>query len=682
MIQKDQILILNIELSTISIYVWRKGRIEKVQLQQHESDFICAIYCNNQIVFGEDAILKAKNNTKYLFTNLAMILGLTYQDPIIQRLKNNEGYQIGNQNCVLVEIDENGMKFVKEPLKLFAMIVNHVIDIAKSHLESNDIRHLVILYPASYKELQVNALKDIASLTYIPHYDVIPETDLTYLTYNLSPVDNYLSIHCEKNHCYAVIVKKHYDEYKEIYRINRDYQRKNEYLNALKDYVSEKFKKLNYNLQSMKKSGMKRFNYELEMIQYELTNGNATQAWIEVDDYKVLLTKEELYSVFYKLNEGICRELKKMINQASVTPTGLVLTGKDMRLFGIDNSICRFFGLKEQPFNKERAVTYGLISQLDGFIERHCNDCCCNKRVDDDDNEVGNDNSDGGNDDSDSGNDDSDGGNDNEVGKDNVVGNDDEDDDDNHEVGKDNDNVVGNNNDNIEIGDNHTHNNENSSNNINDDSFNDDSDGIEIVNNDQMNEEKPVYINEIIPPVTDNQIIDNASLPPEPCVVEIIPSPYQEDETDNNPENTSNHQNSIYTLRESQIPQVEIQPIQPVVIINRLLHNISISTNTRPDGTNLNVLAKRNQELPFTTTTELKIIKNKPFKFSLFEGDASKKSKCRKIRKIELQRDLQHPSKDDHYFYLTIQIDEDRSINLSYEWNDHTPINVVSDVIL
>ena len=94
------------------------------------------------------------------------------------------------------------------------------------------------------------------------------------------------------------------------------------------------------------------------------------------------------------------------------------------------------------------------------------------------------------------------------------------------------------------------------------------------------------------------------------------------------------------------------------------------------------MLAKRNQELPFTTTTELKIIKNKPFKFSLFEGDASKKSKCRKIRKIELQRDLQHPSKENHYFYLTIQIDEDRSINLSYEWNDHTPINVVSDVIL
>ena len=134
MIPKDQILILNIEPSTISVYVWRKGRIEKVQLQQHESDFICAIYCNNQIVFGEDAILKAKNNTKYLFTNLAMILGLTYQDPIIQRMKNNMKYQIGSQNRVMVEIDENGKKLVKEPLELFSKIVNKVNKVRISFL--------------------------------------------------------------------------------------------------------------------------------------------------------------------------------------------------------------------------------------------------------------------------------------------------------------------------------------------------------------------------------------------------------------------------------------------------------------------------------------------------------------------------------------------------------------------
>ena len=298
MIPKDQILILNIEPSTISVYVWRKGRIEKVQLQQHESDFICAIYCNNQITFGENAIIKAKNNTEYLFTNLAVIFGLTYQDPIIQRMKNNMKYQIGSQNRVMVEIDENGKKLVKEPLELFSKIVNHVIDIAKSHLESNDIRNLVILYPSSYKESQVNTLKNIASYTHIPHYDVIPETDLTYLTYNLSPVDNYLSIHCENNLCYAVIVKKHYDEFKEIHHEYFDYQFKSQYFIALKTYVSKKCKKLNYNIQNMTNRRMKRFNHELEMIQYELTNGNTSQAWIEIDDFEILLTKEERYSVF------------------------------------------------------------------------------------------------------------------------------------------------------------------------------------------------------------------------------------------------------------------------------------------------------------------------------------------------------------------------------------------------
>ena len=313
MSKPGQAIAIDIGTSKIAICINNNGRIQQLEINPSGGEYPCAVYYNNKIFFGSDAINKAKKNGKYLFTNLKCLIGRKYSEPYIQDIVKTATVTIaaGENDRVMVEVCENNKPVLKDPTELLSLLVNHAIELAKQHLDNKDIQYLALAFPPSYNDLQKQELMRIAVNTGIRHIEFYPETTAASFYYGFSmmaPGQVLMIIDCGAGTCDISLLKYENNEFQIIVHDGFDNIGGNQFTDALKSFVYSEFMKINCDCKSLKRAQVNELNQSIESAKISLRTQSTVDVEVDVDGIIPVTVSQTRLNI-------VCRDLNKQIKE-------------------------------------------------------------------------------------------------------------------------------------------------------------------------------------------------------------------------------------------------------------------------------------------------------------------------------------------------------------------------------
>ena len=652
MSKPGQAIAIDIGTSKIAICINNNGRIQQLEINPTGGEYPCAVYYNNKIFFGSDAINKAKKNGKYLFTNLKCLIGRKYSEPYIQDIAKTATFTIaaGENDRVMVEVCENNKPVLKDPTELLSLLVNHAIELAKQHLDNKDIQYLALAFPPSYNDLQKQELMRIAVNTGIRHIEFYPETTAASFYYGFSmmaPGQVLKIIDCGAGTCDVSLLKYENNEFQIIVHDGFDNIGGNQFTDALKSFVYSEFMKINCDCKSLKRAQVNELNQSIENAKILLRTQSTVDIEIDVEGISpVTVSQKRLDIVSRDLNKRVKEKIQQLLrSNPENAPNFLLFSGKGMKLRCLAEEVSKTVGLKEQAMNIDEPVAHGLAMRLPDIIKNHPDSDNCN-----------------------------------------IM---------NNFANAEEDVTLDTLNQSFPMPE----------------GF----DLPPIESNppviQPMSIEPPIILPApieppVIPPIsiepyvnisidTDFPIIPPISIDPSNSNPFISSMPIAP--SDPIPENDIMPIDSIVDIRNIPEPPSDLDmtpstfnpdsipcnlPLTNTIddIKEKRAQNISIGAIKRPDGSNIIVLYDRKTPLPVTVERTVSILKGKAFEFFLYEGNEMTKKKCKRIRHTILQRDENHPDTSKHHFIIKMDIAKDGSIKLDFRWEDNQePIKVIKD---
>ncbi len=312
-------LALDIGNSKISAFVWRFDHVEQKQLVYQKFNFPCAIYYNNEIYYGEEALAKGVENKQFLITNLKCLLGCKYSDPYVNSIKDIIPFKIekGEDDKILIEVYEDNKVTSKEPLDLLLMIVKHVVELVKSLQEPEDqlkIKYLVLAYPMSFSFHQKQDLMLIASLTDIQHIQLYPESLALCACYNnILPKSEKGIVHvdCGASGCNISLLKYSKDHF-----LITDYEYKNwvsgnGIIQILVDSIKERIKNNN-------RGYSPKDSYDIFQVVEKAIKQLNNEDYVGIDINGIILPQEQVNDLYREWNSKICRMMLKLIQRNKI----------------------------------------------------------------------------------------------------------------------------------------------------------------------------------------------------------------------------------------------------------------------------------------------------------------------------------------------------------------------------
>lgn len=373
-------LALDIGNSKISAFVWRFDHVEQKQLVYQKFNFPCAIYYNNEIYYGEEALAKGVENKQFLITNLKCLLGCKYSDPYVNSIKDIIPFKIekGEDDKILIEVYEDNKVTSKEPLDLLLMIVKHVVELVKSLQEPEDqlkIKYLVLAYPMSFSFHQKQDLMLIASLTDIQHIQLYPESLALCACYNnILPKSDKGIVHvdCGASGCNISLLK-----YSEDHFLITDYEYKNwvsgnGIIQILVDSIKERIKNNN-------RGYSPKDSYDIFQVVEKAIKQLNNEDYVGIDINGLILPQEQVNDLYREWNSKICRMMQKLIQRNKIEVKQILLTGKGVKLPKLAMMIIETLGVNPIIADKSEPIGYGLLSLFEKDVKNHKDDDDCSK---------------------------------------------------------------------------------------------------------------------------------------------------------------------------------------------------------------------------------------------------------------------------------------------------------------
>lgn len=379
MSEMEYTLALDIGSSKISAFIWRFDHVQQKQLLYQKFNFPCAIYYNNDIYYGEEALTKGVENKQYLITNLRYLLGCKYSDSYVNHIKDTIPFKIqkGADDSVLIEVYENNEVTRKEPLELLSMIVNHVVDLVKSSKEikeSMEIKYLILAYPMSYSFSQKQDLRLVASLTGIQHIQLYPESIALCECYRnilLKSEKGIVHVDCGASGCNISLLK-----YSNNHFVISDcaYNMWVSGYGIIQILVEDIIKRLKENNRGYSVQN----SYDVFQVVEKAVKQFNNEDIVGIDVNGVVLSQEQVNDLYREWNSKICRMIQELVQKNEIEVNQIVLTGKGVRLPKLAMMIIETIGVNPIIPDKSEPIGSGLLSLFKEDMKNHKDDDYCN----------------------------------------------------------------------------------------------------------------------------------------------------------------------------------------------------------------------------------------------------------------------------------------------------------------
>ena len=168
--------------------VFRNGRIEVVPDTNGLTvipSYLWVADSENQYVYGFVAKSRLRTQPRSVFHDVKRLIGLHYNDPLVQRIKDSVLFQIvddGSNKPLLCCVNREGEEVRKYPEEVISIMLEHVKMVTQSYT-ATPITDVVITVPVLYSQYQCSIVRSIADSVGLKTIGILTEPTAAAFAY-------------------------------------------------------------------------------------------------------------------------------------------------------------------------------------------------------------------------------------------------------------------------------------------------------------------------------------------------------------------------------------------------------------------------------------------------------------------------------------------------------------------
>lgn len=373
---------LAIDLGTtkISAALLTNGKAQAIELG-NGTEMPSAIYINNDIIrFGKDAMKLGKTDPENLYEGLKCLIGRSFTTSEFRELKKQVPYPIQrdkNGRCILM-VRQNSKRVPKSPTDLVAMLIRHIVDIARKRGYKFD--GIVLGYPPSFKEPQIREICAAAALANVDHVDLVSEPSAACLFSGISPLlnkGNTLIIDCGGGTTDFSVVNTDNGEFEVVYTYGIPELGGVDFTTAIVNRVLEDLRDRQVEPSLMSEREKRELREVAEDFKTGISSGEKTK------DLEFSVNRKEVSVYFTEMGvkvacHGLLRECAKALNHVlddmktkNITIDRVVLAGGGLLLPCLEDKLCGILKNKNTVRSRPDAVVCGIVYAARRVADKH-----------------------------------------------------------------------------------------------------------------------------------------------------------------------------------------------------------------------------------------------------------------------------------------------------------------------
>ena len=335
----------------------------------------------NQYVYGFVAKSRLRTQPRSVFHDVKRLIGLHYNDPLVQRIKDSVLFQIvddGHNKPLLCCVNREGEKVRKYPEEVISIMLEHVKMVTQSFM-ATPITDVVITVPVLYSQYQCSIVRSIADSVGLKTIGILTEPTAAAFAYA-----DYMSIKEETIMVYDLgggtfgvsIIHIKGAEFTELARGGNSSLGGNDIITLIMNEVLEYYEKEAgeaYRKLTAREMGLLRLS--CDGAKNDMSIMLATE--IEVsgcEEWTYTLTRERFSDIIYGLVKETIHTCNEAMERAHVTVKDLsriVLVGGSTRLQQITTELGAFYKIPiSRQASIDECVAYGAAKYA-CYLARH-----------------------------------------------------------------------------------------------------------------------------------------------------------------------------------------------------------------------------------------------------------------------------------------------------------------------
>lgn len=363
--------------------VFRNGRIEVVPDTNGLTvipSYLWVADSENQYVYGFVAKSRLRTQPRSVFHDVKRLIGLHYNDPLVQRIKDSVLFQIvddGSNKPLLCCVNREGEEVRKYPEEVISIMLEHVKLVTQSYT-ATPITDVVITVPVLYSQYQCSIVRSIADSVGLKTIGILTEPTAAAFAYaDYMSVKETIMVYDLGGGTFGVsIIHIKGAEFTELARGGNSSLGGNDIITLIMNEVLEHYEKEAgeaYRKLTAREMGLLRLSSD--GAKNDMSSMRATE--IEVsgcEEWTYTLTRERFSDIIYGLVKETIHTCNEAMERAHVTVKDLsriVLVGGSTRLQQITTELGAFYKIPiSRQASIDECVAYGAAKYA-CYLARH-----------------------------------------------------------------------------------------------------------------------------------------------------------------------------------------------------------------------------------------------------------------------------------------------------------------------
>lgn len=335
----------------------------------------------NQYVYGFVAKSRLRTQPRSVFHDVKRLIGLHYNDPLVQRIKDSVLFQIvddGHNKPLLRCVNREGEKVRKYPEEVISIMLEHVKMVTQSYT-ATPITDVVITVPVLYSQYQCSIVRSIADSVGLKTIGILTEPTAAAFAYAdfMSAKEETIMVYDLGGGTFGVsIMHIKGSEFTELARGGNSSLGGNDIVTLIMNEVLEHYEKeAGEAYRTLTAREMGHLRLSCDGAKNDMLSVPATG--IEVSDceeWMYMLTRERFSDIIYGLVKETIHTCNEAMERAHVTVKDLsriVLVGGSTRLQQITTKLGAFYKIPiSRQVSIDECVAYGAAKYA-CYLARH-----------------------------------------------------------------------------------------------------------------------------------------------------------------------------------------------------------------------------------------------------------------------------------------------------------------------
>lgn len=356
--------------------IYQNGKVEIIANDQGNRITPSYVsFTSEERLIGDPAKNMSGSNPKNTVYDAKRLIGLSYDDPIVQKEIKNLTYTIVNKNNKpLIEVEYKNETKIFTPEEISSMVISKMRETVESYL-GYEVKNVVITVPAYFNNSQREATKDAATIAGLNVKRIINEPTAASIAYGFDKNigEKNILIFDFGGGTMDISILSVQDGMFEVKSTAGDTHLGGEDLdNTLLQHFMNEFNNKNKTNMSNNKKALRRLKSACEVAKKTLSNSSVAN--IEIDslfegiDFVSKITRAKFEDICMDFFQRTITPLDQVLKDANMTKNDIneiILVGGSTRIPKVQELLSNYFGGKElnKSVNPDEAVAYGAAVQ-------------------------------------------------------------------------------------------------------------------------------------------------------------------------------------------------------------------------------------------------------------------------------------------------------------------------------